>query len=44
MVYIVPHFIIFLYNNHTHIRIHAWLCMPQIEIWPISIFSANLSI
>ena len=44
MVCIVPHFIIFLYNNHTYIRIQAWLCMPQIGIWPISNFSANLSI
>ena len=42
MVCIVPHFIIFLYNNHTYLRIQAWLCMPQIGIWPISNFSVNL--
>ena len=32
MVCIVPHFIIFLCNNHIYIRIQAWLCMPQIGL------------
>ena len=41
MVCIVPHFIIFLCNNHIYIRIQAWLCMHQIGIWPILV---NLSI
>ena len=32
MVCIVPHFIIYLYNNYIH-TYSAWLCMPQIGIW-----------
>ena len=46
MVCIVPHFIIYLYNNYyIHTTYSAWLCMPQIGIWSdFKIFSKFINL